>query len=70
MWIIVNDHFESDSEKVTFTVTGLQSDTSYEVRVSAHNEVSDLDPENNGRRTVSIIARTNEGGKCMKRFKV
>ena len=48
---------------VSHTVTGLQPNTAYTIRVTSHNGVSDQDTENAALRIVTIQVRTLEGGK-------
>ena len=48
---------------VSHTVTGLQPYTTYTIRVTSHNGVSDQDTENAALRVVTIQVRTLEGGK-------
>ena len=48
---------------VSRTVTGLQPYTTYTIRVTSHNGVSDQDTENAALRIVTIQVRTLEGGK-------
>ena len=48
---------------VSHTVTGLQPYTTYTIRVTSHNGVSDQDSENAALRIVTIQVRTLEGGK-------
>ena len=48
---------------VSHIVTGLQPYTTYTIRVTSHNGVSDQDTENAALRIVSIQVRTLEGGK-------
>ena len=50
---------------VLHTVPGLQPFTTYTIRVTSHNEVSDQDTENAALRIVTIQVRTLEGGKFM-----
>ena len=45
------------------TITGLEPHTSYCIRVSAHNGVSDQDPDRSLSRMVEECTRTDEGSK-------
>ena len=49
---------------VSHTLRGLQPYTTYTIRVTSHNGVSDQDTENAALRRVDIQVRTLEGGKC------
>ena len=53
----------NSSLSVSHTVTGLQPYTTYTIRVTSHNGVSDQDTENAALRIVTIQVRTQEGGK-------
>ena len=48
---------------VSHTITGLRPYTTYTIRVTSHNGVSDQDTENAALRIVTIQVRTLEGGK-------
>ena len=50
---------------VSHTITGLQPYTTYTIRVTSHNGVSDQDTENAALRIVTIQVRTQEGGKLI-----
>lgn len=50
---------------VSYTVNGLRPFTLYTIRVTAHNEVSDQDTENEALRQVTIQTRTEEGGESV-----
>ena len=56
-------HNKEDLRNTTYTLDGMRSDTTYIIRVSAHNCVSDLDKQNARGRTVEINNRTKEGRK-------
>lgn len=62
IWIAISDHFKSSNDNVSFNITGVLPDTSYDVRVVAHNGISDQDSASESSRTVSIIVRTRQGG--------
>ena len=47
-----------------YTITGLEPHTSYCIRVSAHNGVSDQDPDRSQSRMVEECTRTLEDSKC------
>ena len=46
----------------SYTITGLEPHTSYCIRVSAHNGVSDQDPDRSQIRMVEKCTRTDEEG--------
>ncbi len=46
----------------TYTVSGLLPFTAYEVTVTAHNHVSDQEPESLNDRTIKATIQTSEGG--------
>ena len=50
---------------VSHTITGLQPYTTYTIRVTSHNGVSDQDTENVALRIVTIQVRTLDGGKLI-----
>ena len=50
---------------VSRTIAGLQTYTTYTIRVTSHNGVSDQDTENAALRIVTIQVRTQEGGKLI-----
>ena len=51
------------TESTSYTITGLEPHTSYCIRVSAHNGVSDQDSDRSQIRTVEECTRTLEGSK-------
>ena len=51
------------TESTSYTITALRPYTSYCIRVSAHNGVSDQDPDRSQIRTVEKCTRTLEGSK-------
>ena len=50
-----------EESAVMFTVTGLIPFTSYIIRVTTHNGVSDQDPDNTNSRIAEVSNRTEEG---------
>ena len=48
--------------RMDHTIERLKADTTYNIKLSSHNGVSDQDLENNDRRTVVKRGRTTEGG--------
>ena len=50
---------------VSYTITGLEPYTTYTIRVTSHNGVSDQDTENAALRIVTIQVRTLEGGRFL-----
>ena len=51
------------TRSTSYTVTGLEPHTSYCIRVSAHNGVSDQDPDRSLSRMVEECTRTDEDSK-------
>ena len=51
------------TRSTSYTITALEPHTSYCIRVSAHNGVSDQDPDRSQSRTVEECTRTDEGSK-------
>ena len=54
----------------SYTITGLEPHTSYCIRVSAHNGVSDQDPDRSQRRMVEECIRTLEDSKYVSKESV
>ena len=60
------NNFTDPSNCNCYTLDNLRADTSYVIRVSVHNRVSDQDEENADQRVVEVSRRTTEGRKiCM-----
>ena len=59
-FILSRDNLVDQGSTVRYEVTGLIPFTSYILRVSVHNGVSDLDPDRAGGRVSEVIARTQE----------
>ncbi len=55
--------FTASSESITFIINGLRPVTAYVIRITTHNEISDLDVENEALRRVDLQVKTSEGGK-------
>ena len=51
------------TQSTSYTITGLEPHTSYCIRVSAHNGVSDQDPDRSQSRMVEECTRTEEDSK-------
>ena len=51
------------TRSTSYTINGLEPHTSYCIRVSAHNRVSDQDPDRSQIRTVEECTRTDEASK-------
>ena len=62
-YITDTDNLNGSPSRPGYTVTGLRPYTQYCVRVTAHNGVSDQDPDGTHLRTVEECVRTDEGGK-------
>ena len=62
-YITDTDNVNGSPSRPSYTVTGLRLYTQYCVRVTAHNGVSDQDPDGTHLRTVEECVRTDEGGK-------
>lgn len=56
-------HSNSDLTDTFYTLDHMRPFTSYTIRVSVHNRVSDQDEQNADDRTVETYARTKEGCK-------
>ena len=64
------DNFTDPSNCNCYTVDNLRSYSSYIIRVSVHNHVSDQDEENADQRVMEVSQRTKEGRKiCMCKWK-
>lgn len=59
-------HFSASSEKITFTINGLQPLTAYMIRITTHDEVTDQDVENQALRRAEVQVKTKEDGKIQK----
>jgi len=60
------NNFTDPSNCNCYILDNMIADTSYVIRVSVHNRVSDQDEENAGQRVVEVSGRTTEGRKiCM-----
>ena len=51
------------TQSTSYTITGLEPHTSYCIRVSAHNGVSDQDPDRSLSRMIEECTTTDEGSK-------
>ena len=61
----ITDTYDLSGTATSYTVTGLTPYTQYCVRVTAHNGVSDQDPDGTYLRTVEECVRTTEGSKLI-----
>ena len=58
------------TRSTSYTITGLRAYTSYCIRVSAHNGVSDQDPDRSQSRMVEECTRTDEDSKYVSKESV
>ena len=61
--ITANSRLQNTNSRVTYTVSNLLPFEAYNIRVIAHNGVSDQEPSTAASRTRSIDATTREAGK-------
>ena len=61
----ITDTYDLSGTSTSYTVTGLTPYTQYCVRVTAHNGVSDQDPDGTHLRTVEECVRATEGSKLI-----
>ena len=62
------DNLVDQGSTVSYEVTGLVPFTSYVLRVSVHNGVSDLDPNRAGGRVSEVASMTEEARKFLTCF--
>ena len=61
--ITANSRLENTNSRVTYTVSNLLPFETYNIRVIAHNGVSDQEPSTAGSRTRAVDVTTSEAGK-------
>ena len=61
--VTANSRLEDVNSHVTYNVSNLLPYETYNIRVIAHNGVSDQEPSTAGSRTRTVDATTNEAGK-------
>ena len=61
-FIVVEDNLRDSNTRVNYIVSGLRPFTSYQLKVTTHNGVSDQDPDSHLRQSL-VSGTTREGSK-------